>query len=156
MLDQLIQMAQQQLAPQLQQIGVPSDKVDGVFNIAKDTVSDELKNQATSGGLDTIMNMFNGNAAGSQSTSMISTLSNSFVASLASKLGMDQSMATKISGLVIPFIISKFSSSETGTASSATDLVSQLGFGDISSSLGNLLGGKDKGSDLLGGLGKLF
>ncbi|WP_299252737.1 DUF937 domain-containing protein [uncultured Cytophaga sp.] len=156
MLDQLIQMAQQQLAPQLQQIGVPSDKVSGVFNVAKDTVTDSLKNEATSGGLDTIMSMFNGNAAGSQSNSMISSLSNNFVASLASKLGMDQSMATKISGLVIPFIMSKFSSSETGTASSATDLVSQLGFGDIGSSLGNILGGKDKGSDLLGGLGKLF
>ena len=156
MLDQLIQMAEQQLAPQLHQIGVPSDKLGDIFNIAKDTLTDGLKNEVTSGSLDSIMIMFNGNAEGSQSNSMISSLSNNLVASLASKLSMDQSMATKISSVVIPFIMSKFSSSETGSASSATDLISKLGFGDISSSLENMLGGKDSGSDLLGSLGKLF
>lgn len=156
MLDQLIQTAQQQLGPQLQQIGVKPEQLGGIFNVAQDTVTDGLKSEATSGGLDSVMNLFNGNGGSLQSNSIVSSLSNNFVASLASKLGMDQSMATKISGVVIPFIMEKFSGSETGSASSPTDLISQLGFGDIGSSLGNMLGGSDKGGDLLGGLGKLF
>lgn len=156
MLDQLIQTAQQHLGPQLQQIGVKPEQLGGIFNVAQDTVTDGLKQEATSGGLDSVMSLFNGNGGNLQSNSIVSSLSNNFVASLASKLGMDQSMATKVSGLVIPFIMSKFSSSETGSASSPTDLISQLGFGDIGSSLGGMLGGGDKGGDLLGGLGKLF
>lgn len=127
-----------------------------IFNVAKDTVTDGLKNEATSGGLDSVMSLFNGNGGNLQSHSIVSSLSNNFVASLASKLGMDQSMATKISGVVIPFIMEKFSGSETGSASSPTDLTSKLGFGDITSSLNNMLGGNDKGGDILGSLGKLF
>ena len=127
-----------------------------IFNVAKDTVTDGLKNEATSGGLDSVMSLFNGNGGNLQSNSIVSSLSNNFVASLASKLGMDQSMATKISGVVIPFIMEKFSGSETGSASSPTDLTSKIGFGDITSSLNNMLGGNDKGGDILGSLGKLF
>ncbi|HSY60317.1 MAG TPA: hypothetical protein VK796_00515 [Cytophaga sp.] len=156
MLDQLIQTAQQQLGPQLQQIGVKPEQLGSIFNVAQDTVTDGLKNEATSGGLDSVMDLFNGNGGNLQSNSIVSSLSSNFVSSLASKLGMDQSMATKISGVVIPFIMQKFSGSETGSASSATDLISKLGFGDLTSSLGNMLGGGDKGGDLLGGLGKLF
>lgn len=156
MLDQLIQTAQQQLGPQLQQIGVQPQQLGGIFNVAQETVTDGLKQEATGGGLDSVMSLFNGNGGNLQSNSIVSSLSNNFVSSLASKLGMDQSMATKVSAVVIPFIMSKFSSSETGSASSPTDLISQLGFGDITSSLGNMLGGGDKGGDLLGGLGKLF
>jgi hypothetical protein len=156
MLDQLIQTAQQQLGPQLQQIGVKPEQLGSIFNVAQDTVTDGLKNEATSSGLDSVMSLFNGNGGNLQSNSIVSSLSNNFVSSLASKLGMDQSMATKISGVVIPFIMQKFSGSETGSASSPTDLISKLGFGDITSSLGNMLGGDDKGGDLLGGLGKLF
>ncbi len=156
MFDQLIQTAQQQLGPQLAQIGVKPEQMGNIFNVAQVTVTDGLKTEATSGGLDSVMSLFNGNGGNIQSNSIVSSLSNNFVTSLASKLGMDQSMATKISGVVIPFIMAKFSSSETGSASSPTDLISQLGFGDITSSLGNMLGSSDKGGDLLGGLGKLF
>ena len=156
MLNQLIQTAQQYLGPQLEQIGVKPEQMGSIFNVAKDTVTDGLKNEATSGGLDSVMSLFNGNGGNLQSHSIVSSLSNNFVASLASKLGMDQSMATKISGVVIPFIMEKFSGSETGSASSPTDLTSKIGFGDITSSLNNMLGGNDKGGDILGSLGKLF
>ena len=156
MLDQLIQTAQQQLGPQLHQIGVKPEQLGGIFNIAKDTVTDGLKSEATGGGLDSVMNLFNGNGGSLQSNSVVSTLSTNFIASLASKLGIDHSMATKISGVVIPFIMEKFSGSETGFASSPTDLISKLGFGDITSSLGNMIGGNNKGGDLLGNLGNLF
>ena len=156
MLDQLIHKAQQHLGPQLEQIGVKPEQMGSIFNVAKDTVTDGLKNEATSGGLDSVMSLFNGNGGNLQSHSIVSSLSNNFVASLASKLGMDQSMATKISGVVIPFIMEKFSGSETGSASSPTDLTSKIGFGDITSSLNNMLGGNDKGGDILGSLGKLF
>jgi len=135
---------------------VKPEQMGSIFNVAKDTVTDGLKNEATSGGLDSVMSLFNGNGGNLQSHSIVSSLSNNFVASLASKLGMDQSMATKISGVVIPFIMEKFSGSETGSASSPTDLTSKIGFGDITSSLNNMLGGNDKGGDILGSLGKLF
>jgi uncharacterized protein YidB (DUF937 family) len=156
MFDQLIQTAQQQLAPQLQEIGIKPNQVGDVFDVAKETVTDGFKSEATGGGLDAVMDLFNGNGGNIQSNSLVSTLSTSFVSSLVSKLGLDQAMAAKVSAVIIPFIMAKFSSSETGSASSPTDLISQLGFGDIGSSLGGMLGGSDKGGDLLGNLGKFF
>lgn len=159
MLDQLIQTAQQHLGPQLQQLGVKPEQLGSVFNVAQESVTDGLKNEATSGGLDSVLSLFNGNGGNLQSNSIVSSISNSFVSSLVSKIGLDPSMASKISGVVIPFVMEKFSGSETGSASSPTDLISKLGFGggDIAGALGGLLGGdKDKGGDLLGGLGKLF
>lgn len=157
MLDQLIQTAQQQLGPQLEQIGVQPSQLGGIFNVAQDSMTDGLKSEALGGGLDSVFSLFNGQGGNLQSNSIVSSLSNGFVSSLVSKLGIDQSMASKISGVVVPFIMEKFAGSETGSASSPTDLADKLGFGgDITSSLGSLLGGKDKGGDLLGGIGNLF
>ncbi|ABG59882.1 conserved hypothetical protein [Cytophaga hutchinsonii ATCC 33406] len=156
MLDQLIQTAKEQLAPQLEKIGVKQDQLGSVFNVAQESVTDGLKSEVAGGGLDSIFSMFNGQGGTGQSSSIVSSLSNGFVSSLISKLGFDQSMATKISALVIPFIMEKFAGSESGSAASPNDLADKLGFGDISGTLGNLLGGKDKGGDLLGGIGNLF
>jgi len=158
MLDQLIQTAQQHLGPQLEQIGVQPSQLGGIFNVAQDSLTDGLKKEAVGGGLDSVFSLFNGQGGNLQSNSIVSSLSSSFVSSLVSKLGFDQSMATKISSLVIPFIMQKFAGSETGSASSPTDLADKLGFdtSDLSGTLGNLLGGKDKGGDLLGGIGNLF
>jgi len=157
MLDQLIQTAQQQLGPQLEQIGVQPSQLGDIFNVAQDSLTDGLQKEAVGGGLDSVFSLFNGQGGNLQSNSIVSSLSNGFVSSLVSKLGIDQSLASKISGVVVPFIMEKFAGSETGSASSPTDLADKLGFGgDITSSLGGLLGGKDKGGDLLGGIGNLF
>ena len=157
MLDQLIQTAQQQLGPQLEQIGVQPSQLGDIFNVAQDSLTDGLQKEAVGGGLDSVFSLFNGQGGNLQSNSIVSSLSNGFVSSLVSKLGIDQSLASKISGVVVPFIMEKFAGSETGSASSPNDLADKLGFGgDITSSLGGLLGGKDKGGDLLGGIGNLF
>lgn len=158
MLDQLIQTAQQHLGPQLEQIGVQPSQLGGIFNVAQESLTDGLKKEAVGGGLDTVFSLFNGQGGNLQSNSIVSSLSTGLISSLVSKLGFDQSMATKISGLVIPFVMQKFAGSETGSAASPTDLADKLGFGgsDLSGQLGNLLGGKDKGADLLGGIGNLF
>ncbi len=156
MLDQLIQSAQQQLAPQLEKLGVKPDQLGSIFNVAQESVTDGLKSEVAGGGLDSIFSMFNGQGGTGQASSIVSSLSNRFVSSLISTLGFDQSMATKISALVIPFIMEKFTGSETGSAASPNDLVDKMGLGDITGNLGSLLGDKDKGGDLLGNIGNLF
>lgn len=158
MLDQLIQTAQEQLAPQLEQLGVKPDQLGSVFNVAQESVTDGLKSEAAAtGGLDAIFSMFNGHGGTGQSSSIVSSLSSGFVSSLISKLGFDAGMATKISALIIPFIMEKFAGSESGSAASPNDLADKLGLPtDLTGTLGNILGGKDKGGDLLGGIGNLF
>jgi hypothetical protein len=155
MIEQLIQAAQQQFAPQLQQLGVKPEQVSGIFSTTGESVTDGLKNHAMGGGIDTIFSLFNGQG-NAQSSSLVSSISNGVVESLVSKVGLDPSVASKITGMIVPFVMEKFSGPETGSASSPSDLISKLGFGDLSGTLGNLLGGNDKGGDLLGGLGKLF
>jgi hypothetical protein len=155
MLDQLIQTAQQELGPKLEQLGVKPEQIGSVFNVAQESVTGGLKNEVLGGGLDSVFSLFNGQGGHLQSNSIVSSLSDNFISSLVSKLGLDPSLASKISGVVVPFVMEKFAGSETGSASSPTDLADKLGFGDISNTLGNLLGGK-KGGDLLGDIGNLF
>jgi uncharacterized protein YidB (DUF937 family) len=159
MINQLIESAQEYLAPQLQQAGVDQSQLGGIFDTAKDSITGGLKDHATNGNMDSILSLFNGQGGSIGSNPVVSSLSQNFLQSLVEKTGMDQAMATKVSSAIVPFIMQKFSSAETGNASSITDLITKLGFGNgdnISSSLDNLLDGKEKGSDLLSGLGKLF
>lgn len=159
MIDQLIQLAQEHLAPQLEKVGVAPEQMSGVFQVAQGSVTDGLKSEALTGDIGSVVNLFNGKGGNLQSNSIVSSISQTFISSLISKVGLDSSIAQKVSGMIIPFIMEKFAGPDSGSASSPADLMSLLNIGDsgdITSSISNMLGGKDKGDDLLGKLGNLF
>lgn len=157
MIDQLIQLAKEQLGGQLQQAGLNSAQINPSMEVAKDTVVDGIKSEAMSGGLDNLLSLFNGKAAASASNPFVSSLITKYAGNLISKLGLSPQVSQTVSQLVIPTIMQLFAKKETGTANSAGDLMSMLGMDKdkgIASILGNLGGGK--GGDILGGLGKIF
>ncbi|MBC7450557.1 MAG: hypothetical protein H7259_03615 [Cytophagales bacterium] len=159
MIDQLIQSAQQHLAPQLEKMGVEPEQLNGVFGVVQESVTDGLQKEAFSGGMDSVLELFNGKGGNLHSNSIVSSISENVVQSLVDKVGLDPSIAGKVSSMIIPFVMEKFSGPDSGSSSSSTDLMSLLGFrngGDVSSTLSNILGDKDKGDDLLGKLGNLF
>ncbi|MFN8415048.1 MAG: hypothetical protein U0U66_01820 [Cytophagaceae bacterium] len=160
MLDQLIQAASQQLAPQLEQAGVPSSQLSGIFSQAQSALTDGIKTEASNGNFGGLLDLFNGNGGSLQNNSIVQSISNQFIGNITSKLGLSPSLANTISGMVIPFIMNKFSGNDTGSASDASDLMSKLGIDSddmISGALKGFLGGNSKGAgDLLGGISKLF
>lgn len=143
MIDQLINMGKQQLGASLKQNQNLNDQqVDQTFDIAKSTFTDGLKNQAMSGNISQLTNLFNGKE--SNSSFLTNDITKKFVAQLAPKLGISPDKAGSIANMVIPFLVSKFASKETGTADNDGGLMGMLGMDS-----GNMLGGLGK---KLGGL----
>ncbi|MCU0416165.1 MAG: hypothetical protein MUE33_03165 [Cytophagaceae bacterium] len=158
MIEQLIQMAGQQLAPQLQQFGISEAQVSGILEQAKQSFSQGIKSEAGAGNFAGLLDVFNGGNAAA-GNNIASSISSDFVGNLVSKLGLSPAVASSVSGMIIPLIMQKFSGSETGTAQDAGDLMSKLGMDNddmISGALKGFLGGNKDAEDLLGGISKLF
>jgi hypothetical protein len=147
MIDQLINLGKQQLGQTLKQNQNLNDQqVDQTFNIAQSSFLDGLKNQAMSGNISQLTNLFNGKE--SNSSFLSSSIMSSMVPQLTSKLGVPQDKANSIANSVVPFLVNKFASKETGTVNNSGDLMSMFNLGDIG---GDMLGGL---TDKLGGFFK--
>ena len=153
MLDNLLQLAQGQLGTQLQQeAGLSSSQVTQTVDVAKDSFLTQMASEAMSGNLPQLLDIFNGKTSATTANPMVMRLVNQFGGDMMEKMGVSQQTATTVSNMVIPFIMSKIGSPETGTANDAGSMMSQLGLdnmGSIGGMLGGLLGGK-------GGLGGFF
>lgn len=150
MLDQIMQMAKQQLGGQLQQeADLSEEQVGQTMEVAQDSVQEGLKNEVLSGNISGVMSLFNGSSSPTASNPIVSTITSTFTQKLTSKLGLSPGVANTVNGIVIPFVMSKFTDKETGTASDEKSLLSQLGI-DGDSAIQGFLGKKAGG--LLGGL----
>lgn len=148
MIDQLIKLAKEQLSGQLENAGLNSSQINPSMDIAKDTVVDGVKEEALGGGLDNLMDLFNGKGSATTSNPFVSSLIAKYAGNLMAKLGLSPQISETVSKLVIPFVIQQFTKKETGRADNAGDLMSMLGM-DKDDGIAGMLG-------KLGGLGNLF
>jgi hypothetical protein len=142
MIDQLINLGKQQLSASLKQNQNLNDQqVNQTFDVAKSSFMDGLKNQAMSGNISQLTNLFNGKE--SNSSFLSNDITKKFIAQLAPKIGVSPDKAGAIANMVIPFLINKFASKETGTANNDSGLMGMLGMdsGDMLGGLGKKLGG---------------
>jgi len=158
MLDQLIKFGKEQLSGQLkQEAKLNDDQVGKSLNVAQETITDGLKDQILGGNLSGVMNLFNGKSSPTSSNPIVSSLISTYASNLISKVGLSPAIAQTVTNMVIPALMSKFASKDTGEAHDEKGLLSKLGMsGDsaITGMLGGILG--NKGGDLLGGIGKMF
>lgn len=140
MIDQLIKMGKEQLSqPLKQKENLNDQQVDQTFDVARQSLKDGVKDQASSGNISQLKKAFNGdkNSAGSLNQSVMKN----FVPQLSSKLGISQDKAGTIGNMVVPFLVDKFSSKETGTANDDQGLLSKLGIDSgILSGVGDKIG----------------
>ena len=142
MLDQLINLGKQQLGQTLKdKENLNDQQVSQTFDVAKGSFFDTLKDQALSGNISQLTDMFNGKS--SNTSSLVEGVVKNFVPQLVSKLGISQDKAGSIANMVVPFLVNKFCSKETGSVSDTNGLMSMLGIdsGNIISGLGSKLGG---------------
>ena len=153
MLDDLLQLAQGQLGTQLQQeAGLSSSQVSETVDVAKNSFLTQMASEAMSGNLPQRLDIFNGKASTTTANPIVMRLVNQFGGDMMEKMGVSKETAAMVSNMVIPFVMSKIGSPETGTADDAGSMMSQLGLDkldNIGGMLGGLLGGK-------GGLGGFF
>jgi hypothetical protein len=145
MLEQFLKTASSGLVNQLAgKTDVDEGKLNGIAQVVTDTFKTGLMDKVSNGKLDDIMGLL---GKGGSSSSFASSLTNSTVSNLVSKLGLPKSVSDTIGSIAIPFIISKFSDFTSAKGKSNDEGVKDI--------LGDLLKGSLK-DNLLGGLGKKF
>jgi hypothetical protein len=150
MFDQIINFAKEQLGDKLKSDhGLDDNQHNEVFSTAQSSVMDTIKSQAMSGNLSGIMNLFNGKESADHGTNAIAGEAHSSVISgLMDKFGFDSDKAGGIASQIIPSIMNRFSSPETGTADDAGDLMKKIGMdGDsgIMDTISKFTGGGEGG-----------
>ncbi len=157
MLDQLLDAAKGQVIGAItEKTGLGADQAESAFPLAKESITSGLTEAVSGGDISGIMGMFSG-GGDMANNGVFSSISNNFVGSLVSKLGVPESMAGMVSSAALPMIMDKIK----GSASNDSGEVTQDG-------IMGLLGGsdsmidmvKDKAMDAvkdkLGGLGNLL
>jgi hypothetical protein len=129
MFDQIIQFAKEQLGDQVKsEHGLSDTEHKEVFDVAHSSVLDSIKGQIGSGNISGIMDMFNGNGDTDHNTNALAGgMHSNVIQGLMDKFGFDSAKAGGIANSIVPSIIKRFSSPETGNASDPADLVKKIG-----------------------------
>jgi hypothetical protein len=127
MLDQIIQFAKDQMGEQVKgQHGLDDNQQSEIFSIAQSSLFESIKGQITSGNLNQMMEMFNGKTD-ADGGAVSGNMQNTVVQGLMDKFGFDNNKAGGIAQSVIPAILNRFSSPESGSADNVGDLVKKIG-----------------------------
>lgn len=143
MLDSIIKSLASETSQDLvSKIGVPTEKLDDLFKVTGDVAQDEIKNQVTKGGLDTVMNLFSKGENNSFADGLQNNLVNSLVSNFISKLGLSKELSSKAATFIVPTLINLVTKENSKTPKDDAGPLK-----DIFS-----MGGKDKGG--IGGMVK--
>ena len=128
-----------------QKFGLSQDQAAQALPVAQESVTETLKAQALSGNIGGISSLLGGNAQEQTSNPIASAISGNMLQNLVSKVGLPESIASKISVDFLPQILGFFQSKakdENGNVSES-GIMSMLGgnLGNIGGALGGL---KDK------------
>lgn len=159
MLDQLIALGKEQLAGQLQQqAGLQNNQVNQALDVTQNSLTSSLISQVAGGNVGQIMSLFNGQSTATASNPVVSSMITNLAGDLAAKVGINPQTAQTAANVIVPFIMQKFASSESGTANNEGDLLDKLGISgnDAIAGIAKSFLGNSGGGDLLGGFSKLF
>jgi hypothetical protein len=157
MLDQLLAFGKDQLVGQLQQAGLQQNQAGAAIDVTQDSLTNSLISQVAGGNVGQIMSLFNGSASPTASNPVVSSMIGNLAGDLAAKVGINPQTAQTAANIIVPFIMQKFASKESGTAANESDLLDKLGISGNDAIAGiakSFLG--DNAGGLLGGIGKMF
>lgn len=148
MIENIIKSLQESIGEDLiGKVGLTKNQADKVISESTNIAQNELKNQAASGAIDAIKNLFspqsNTKAADSIQNNLVSNLVNSYT----KKLGLSKSQSDMIVDMILPKILSFFGGSQSSSgkvSSSPLENILEMVGGDSKSKsnpLGKLIGG---------------
>ena len=158
MLDKLLKMAEGPLQEALAKSGAGSNP--GTANAIEDVFGSLLQNQAQSGNLDAVMEMFSGKETAPNSP-VVNNLSGDLAQGLSSKLGIDANQAMTMAATALPLLMNFFNKKVNDAPQANEDIMSSIANslqgggngGGLEDIMGSLLGGGNKGGGMdLGGL----
>ena len=145
MLDQIIKNLDPDVVNELSNIGIPQEKTSEVMGLAQSELQNHFKQQAESGDMSDLLNLFNGNQAIGQS-SLVDGMIGNFAESVANKIGVSADVARTAAAALVPMVLSKLNDSTPSTGLTQENLSEIIGGGGS----GGLGGMVDKLKDMLG------
>lgn len=123
--------------------GIPENLLGELFKVTGNVATQEVAKQATSGGMENLMNLFSNKPNNNFANSIQNNLVSSLVTNFTSKLGLSQQQATMASGIIVPLLINMITKKNGETPENDPSPIQQV-FN---------LGGNAKGAkSMLGGL----
>lgn len=86
---------------------IPNEKNDDAISHSTTSMMNTLKQQAASGKLDGIMDMFKQSGGASAGNPVMSAMNNNMVSDLMGKFGIDKNQAGQIASTIIPQVMNK-------------------------------------------------
>jgi uncharacterized protein YidB (DUF937 family) len=158
MLDKLLKMAEGPLQEALAKSG--NNTTSGATNAIEDVLGSLLQNQAQSGNLDAVKEMFSGKETASNSP-VVNNLNGDLAQGIAAKLGIDSTQALAMASTAVPLLMNFFNQKVNDAPQANEDIMSSIAKslqgggngGGLEDIMGSLLGGGNKGGGMdLGGL----
>lgn len=144
MLENLINSVKGQLTGELQnKFQLQPDTASKSVDLAKDNLTNGLKNEAASGDFGGIMDMLQGNKATTDHPAMNGIIGN-YVNDLSTKLGIPEQVAKQVGPYAISFLMNKFSGKVQAEGTNKAGIMGMLGGGltdNITKGIGGKLGG---------------
>ncbi len=127
MLDQILNSEHNQLFDIVKNFsGVSDDQNEAATTVVKDTIVSSLTQQAQSGDLSGIMEMFSGSQTDLNSPAA-SGLSSNIIQNLVGKLGISQGNASGLVQQILPVVMNMFNNKASAAQSSGLDIGSLIG-----------------------------
>ncbi len=145
MLNSIIDLVRQNAGGLLHSSLIPNDRKDEAVTVAGTSIFDGLKSVLAGGGLNQVMQLFNGGTANVASNPIVETISNQFASNFSSKFGIDATAASGLASSFLPGVLTQMVSK----ANDPTD----KSF-DVQSLFNELSGGKTSGFNVTSLLNK--
>lgn len=127
MIDSIIQSLASKTGQELvSNIGIPPNLLDDLFKITGNVAEDEIKNQISKGGLDTVMNLFSKGKNNSFADQLQNNLVSNLVANFISKLGLSESLSRQAANLIVPTLINLVTKENEKTPSHDTSPIQSI------------------------------
>lgn len=146
MIEQLIQMATQQLGQQfVEHPDVPNTEFDvnQVAQTAGSSIFESIAGQVGSGNLGGLQEMLSGQTTGANNP-LVSGIASNVVNALVQKSGLNPQLAQTIASVAVPFVLNMFNKQAGAAQSGGMDIGSLI--------TGAMSGGQQGGGGLIGGL----
>jgi len=136
MLDNILSILKSEVGSEiLNKAGISSDKLDPLLKETGKVVSTEVKKEALSGGMDTLMNLFSKGANNGSANKLQDNIAGSLIKNYITKLGLSDSQANMVIQIVLPKIMSLITkTNETTPANDSSPLQSLFDFAGSGSS----------------------
>ena len=126
---------------------VPNEHNDAAIQEVTNAIHSGLSNSAQGGGLESIMQMFGGQAGNVAGNPIVQNIINTAASSLSSKFGVDSSQASSIVSSLIPQVMNHFTQQTADPNNSSFDL---------NSVIGSLTGGSQGGGGIASMIGSFL